>query len=151
MTRLISWALGLAILAAGSVIAQRAEADADLAQVLEQYQNAWNQGDAKALASLYTRNAIRVAGYAEPLAGREAIEKSFATNFARSWKGTRLRMQPARTEALGPDVRLQEGTYELQRPTGEPQRGRYLNTFVRESGQWLHAGVALIPYSGAAR
>jgi uncharacterized protein (TIGR02246 family) len=124
--------------------------DAGVAELLERYQSAWNKGDAKALAALYTEKAIRIAGYAEPLAGRASIEQSFAKNFAGPWKGTTLTIRPERTEALAPDARLQEGTYQLTGLGSEPQRGRYLNTLVREAGQWKHAGVALIPFTAPA-
>ncbi len=149
MTRLAAWMFSLVMLAGMGAAAQ--PADANLAELLEQYKSAWNKGDAKALAALYSEKAVRIAGYAEPLAGRAAIEQSFTKNFAGPWKGTTLMIRAERTETLAPDVRLQEGTYQLARPGGEPQRGRYLNTIVREDGQWKLAGVALIPFTAAAR
>lgn len=140
----IAWMLPLVMLAGMDAAPQRD--DAGVAELLEQYKSAWNAGDAKTLAALYSENAIRLAGYAEPLSGRAAIEQAFAKNFTGSWKGTTLAVRPERTETLAPDVRLQEGIYEIRRAAGEPQRGRYLNTLVREGGQWKHAGVALIPH-----
>lgn len=147
MTRLAGWIVAFAMLATVGGAAQRG--DAGVTELLEQYQSAWNREDATALAALYTDNAIRLAGYAEPVAGRAAIEQSFAKNFAGPWSGTRLTVKPERTETLASDVRLQEGIYQVSRPDGEPQRGRYLNTLVREGGQWKLAGVALIPHTGA--
>lgn len=149
MTRLAACMFAFVILAGMGAGAQ--QDDAGVTELLERYQSAWNKGDAKALAALYTEKAIRIAGYAEPLAGRTSMEQSFAKNFAGPWKGTTLTIRPERTERLSPDVRLQEGTYQLAGPAGEPQRGRYLNTLVREDGQWKHAGVALIPFTAAPK
>jgi uncharacterized protein (TIGR02246 family) len=144
MTRLVGWIFAFVLLA--GIGAGARQGDAGVTELLERYEAAWNKGDAQALAALYTENAIRLAGFAEPLAGRASIEESFAKNFARAWKGTRLTIRAERTEALGPDVRMQQGKYELVGPSGESQRGRYLNTLVREGGQWKHAGVALMPH-----
>jgi uncharacterized protein (TIGR02246 family) len=136
--------VAVVMLAPAGGAAQRDEAA--VTEMLQQYEAAWNNGDAKALAALYTEAAVRLAGYAEPLAGRAAIEQSFAKNFAGPWKGTTLTIRAERTETLAPDVRVQQGRYQVSRPGGEPQRGRYLNTLVREGGQWKHAAVALIPH-----
>lgn len=138
------------VMLAGAGVGAR-QTDPDLAKLLEQYQLAWNKGDATALAALYTQNALRMQTTGAPLAGRAAIEKFFAQSFAGAWKGTKLVLKAGRTERITADVRIQEGTFEVTGGTGARQRGRYLNTVVREGTEWKLASVAPVPETPPAK
>lgn len=139
MKRVIAASLGIVLLAAVTGLAQKK--DPGLDQLIADYQRAWAKGDAKGLSALYTANAIRVADGQQAI-GRPAIQQMFETNFGSIWKGTKVTITTGRTEALGTDVRLQEGTFEVTGASGPPLRGRFLNTVVREGGQWRIAGLA---------
>ena len=130
---------------------KRPASDPDLAKLLDQYQSAWNKGDAKALAALYTQNALRMQTTGAALAGRAAIEQFFVQSFAGPWKGTKLVLKAGRTERVNADVRVQEGTFEVTGGTGAPQRGRYMNTVVREGTEWKLASVAPVPETPPAK
>lgn len=125
--------------------------DADMQKVMQQYETAWNKGDAKALAALYSRDSLRIGSDGQPLAGRAAIEQSFMKNFAADWKGTKLTTKLTRTATVTPDVRLMLGTYELTGPNDMKLRGHFLNTAVREGGQWKIASVAATPITTPGR
>lgn len=149
MRKLFIWVLAAVIMTGVSAVAQKRDADVD--QLMAQYQAAWNKGDAKGLAALYSQNSLRIGSDGEPLSGKAAIEQSFVKNFGGPWKGTKLTLKPGRTENVTADVRLQEGTYELTGGAAGPQRGRYLNTLVRQDGQWRIAAVAAIPQTAPSK
>jgi uncharacterized protein (TIGR02246 family) len=118
-------------------------ADPDLAALPEQYQSAWNKGDAQGVAALYAERAIRI-GEGGPLHGRQAIQGSIEKMFAGRYKGAKTSIKPGRTESVSTDVRVQEGTYEITGGQAGSQRGYYLNTYVREGGQWKIAAFTTI-------
>jgi len=119
-------------------------ADPEIAKLITQYQAGYNKNDGKALAAMYTADALRVSPTGQVITGRAAIEKDYLANFAGPFKGTKLTLRPGRTQVLKPDVALIEGTYEV---TGgaAPVKGRYVNTLVRDGGQWRLASVVTIP------
>ena len=122
-------------------------ADPAIAKLVDQYQAAYNKNDGKALAAMYTADALRVGPTGQIITGRAAIEQDYVSNFGGPFKGTKLTLRPGRTQVVKPDVAVIEGTYEV---TGgaAPVRGRYVNTIVRDGGQWRLASVVTVPELG---
>src|SRR5688500_1881120 len=85
--------------------------DADIQKLADQYQTAFNKGDAKAVTALYTADALRVTPSGKLVSGKPAIEKDYAENFAGPFKGAKLTLHPGRTQNLKADVALIEGTF----------------------------------------
>jgi len=123
------------------------QTDPEIQKIVEQYQAAWSKGDAKGIAALHTADAIRIGADGQPTTGRDAIEKAFAKNFAGPWKDTKLSIHTERTQNVMSDVRVIQGTYEVTGTSSGPLKGRFLNTVVRQQGQWRLASVASIPQS----
>jgi uncharacterized protein (TIGR02246 family) len=121
--------------------------DADIQKLADQYQAAFNKGDAKAVTALYTADALRVTPSGKLVSGKPAIEKDYAENFAGPFKGAKLTLHPGRTQNLKADVALIEGTFEVAGAAA--LKGRYLNTIVREGGQWKLASVVTVPSTAA--
>lgn len=142
MRNFVGGMLAIMVLACATTLGQ--QPDPALDQLLTQYQASWAKGDAKGLASLYTTNAVRM-GPDGPVFGRQAIQTLFEQNFAGPWKGTKVTLTAGRLESLSADVRLHEGTFEVSGGTGAPQKGRFLNTLVRQGKEWKIAGLAPIP------
>ena len=149
MRTLVAGIIGLVVIASVTTMGQQ-KADAGIEQLLTEYQASWAKGDAKGLASLYAQNAIRM-GPDGPVVGRQAIQAMFEANFAGAWKGTKVTITAGKIESVSADVRVQEGTFLVSGPTGPPQKGRYLNTLVRQAGQWKIAGLAPIPETPQTR
>ncbi len=111
---------------------------------------AFRKGDAKTLASFYTENAVRMTSDSGTVVGRAAIEKEFAANVAGRWKGANIAIKVGSTQAVGPDIAVNEGTWEVSGatgPDGKPmtQKGNYLNTIVKKGGAWMIASNAAAP------
>ena len=142
MKKVIGMVAVLCLVALASALGQ--QADAEMQRVTDQYVAAFNSGDVKALGALHTTDAIRVTQTAQLLVGRAAIEQDFTTGLAGPLKGAKLAVTPGRVQSLNPDARVTEGTYEVT-GSGTSLKGRYLNTVVRQGGQWRLASVATIP------
>lgn len=123
------------------------KADADTEAFTRQYEQAFNKGDAKALAALHTTETVRLGADGELLHGRAAVEKHMGQTFGGPAKGARLSLRPGRVQNVTPDVRVIEGTFEVSGGSMGPLRGRYVNTLVRQEGQWRLASVTAVPES----
>lgn len=141
MKRVIGMVAVLCLVGLTSALGQ--QSDAEMQKLTDQYVAAFNKGDVKALGALHAADAIRVTQTGELIVGRAAIEQDFTTGLAGPLKGGKLAVTPGKVQALNPDVRLTEGTYELT-GSGTSLKGRYLNTVVRQDGQWRLASMATI-------
>lgn len=137
-------------LAAGLGSASAQTTDPMLDKLAADWAAAFAKGDAKALAALYTENAVRVTPEGVAV-GRDAILKEFAASVAGPWKGATIKITPGQTRTVAPDIAAGEGTYEvtgLRGPDGKPApplKGHYLNTMVKKGGAWLLASNAAVP------
>lgn len=147
MKNLIACAVAITVLAGLSSAAQQRDPELDM--LFDQYQTAFNKGNAKALASLYADDAIRLAADNPPVTGQAAILQMFEKQFAGEWKGTKLSITRGRAQSVAANVRLEEGTFEVTGGKEGPQRGRYLITLVRRGVPWNIAGLAAIPATPA--
>ena len=138
-----TWIAALALMAmSGIVTAQKPDPDAQ--KLADQYTAAFNKGDAKGIASLYTQDATRVGPDGQMLKGRAAVEKSYADGFAGALKGAKLTITADGSQVVTPDVKIMDGTFSSTGGTN-PVKGRYVNTIVRQGGTWLLATVITIP------
>jgi uncharacterized protein (TIGR02246 family) len=140
----------LAALALGPASASAQTKDPAVVKLAADWAAAFSKADAKALANLYTENAIRITPEAGKIVGRDAIGKEFATNFAGPWKGATIKIEIGAVSTVGPDVAVGEGTYEVsgvKGPDGKvvpPIKGSYVNTMVKQNGAWVLASNAAV-------
>lgn len=137
----------MAFLGLGLTIASAQTKDPAMDKLAADWTAAFAKGDAKALAALYTENAIRVTQGGKVI-GRSAIEKEFTAMLAAPLKGAKINIQVGSSQHVSPDVAVNEGTYEVTgvlAPDGKPApplRGSYLNTVVKKGGAWVIASDA---------
>ncbi len=135
--------LTAALLAWGFASATAADTDrqtsdeAAIRQAVESYVAAFNQGDAKALAAMWSPEAV----YTNPLSGeqvvgREAIEQQFASIFTEA-TGAKLEAQTEAIQFVSPNVAVEQGTAKVIRPDEEPESSEYTAVYVKRDGQWL--------------
>jgi uncharacterized protein (TIGR02246 family) len=116
----------------------------DIQKLGDQYQAAFNKGDAKALSQLFAENGMMINAAGQLLKGRAAIEKDGSTAFDGILKGAKLTIHPGSSQSVAGDVALAEGTFEIVGGKA-PLKGRYMNTLVRQGGQWRLASVVVVP------
>ena len=126
---------------------QTPAAETGVMQLARSYEQAFNKGDVKTIALLYTADALRITPAGQFLTGRAAIENSYVEAFGGPFKGARLSLQPGVTRPLTSDVALIEGTFEVT-GAGAPVRGRYVNTAVRQGDAWKLASVVTVMEAG---
>jgi uncharacterized protein (TIGR02246 family) len=117
--------------------ADQAEDEAAIRKSDEAYVEAYNKRDAKALAALWSPEAV----YIDPetgneFVGREEIEKEFADTFA-GLKDAKLEVNVESIRFLSPNVAVENGTARVIYPEGEPDESSYAALFVKREGKWL--------------
>jgi uncharacterized protein (TIGR02246 family) len=118
-------------------VADQAEDEAAIRKSDEAYSEAYNKRDAKALAALWSPDAV----YVDPetgdeAVGREAIEKEFSDTFANVTDG-KLEIQATSIKFLSPNVAVENGAARIIRPNEEPDESQYSALFVKQDGKWL--------------
>jgi uncharacterized protein (TIGR02246 family) len=102
---------------------------------------AFNRGDAKALAALWTQDGEYIDETGHKYEGREEIEKGYAEFFAAHPKAT-LRLVEDSVRLLSPDAAIEDGEAVLEPPDGsDPTASKYSVVHVKQDGRWLMASV----------
>ena len=109
-------------------------------QIVAALETAYNSGDAKAYASLFTEDADFLNRFGMHFEGRQAIENIHVDLFGRLAKGNygELKLMKART--LTDDVIYAKADGEWHVPPGSPMSGttlsRYSIIIVRSGNEW---------------
>lgn len=146
----IRWVLGLVITVASGMAAQMCEPGPTLStsqvetiakNFESKYADAFDQGDAKSLASLYTEDATVMAEYGAVQQGRARIEKALASLFASSKQN--LEDTPAFSRAVTNDVIVVQGTMLRHHGLGRQaaETGLYTHILVQQDSEWRLAAV----------
>jgi uncharacterized protein (TIGR02246 family) len=108
---------------------------------IQQFQDAYNAGDAAALAALFTPTGQIITIDGETLEGREAIEETFRNVFTESPQ-VQMEIFVDSIRFLGDDLALETGsTREVAAPGEAPEYGRYTVLHVKRDGKWLMAAA----------
>lgn len=108
------------------------------------YKEAFNRGDAKALADLYSEHAELVDDTGRTLQGREAIRKEFAGIFEQN-PGAQLNIAVDWVRWLSNDSVIHHGAARVTRKDGTVVFSTYSAVYVKRDGKWLIGMVREIP------
>ncbi len=118
---------------AAEILAIRAESEAFVA--------AFNKGDAKAIAALWTAEGEYVDDTGRTIAGREAIEQDYAAFFAEN-PNNKIQIKIDSLRLLSDDVAIEDGRALVDPPpAGAPGVSKYTVVHVKVDGKWLMASV----------
>lgn len=148
---------GLSIVFCGACIAQEdkqapadqpsepaANRDEELAAIRAEAQafvDAFNQGDAQAVAALWTTDGEYVDEAGQRFAGRDAIEKCYAEFFSNN-AGSKIRIMIDSLRLLGDGAAIEDGRAALEpAPPGAPGITKYTVVHVKADGKWRMASV----------
>jgi uncharacterized protein (TIGR02246 family) len=116
-------------------------AEAGVKQVAAAFRKAFDAGDAKAVAALWTADAEYTGPDGETVRGRDAIEKMYAEVFKAHPKAT-AEAKSGSVRALGRRLAAAEGTLTVRAPNSpEPGETRYSALLVREDDGWKLASI----------
>jgi uncharacterized protein (TIGR02246 family) len=107
----------------------------------EAFIKAYNAGDAKAIAELYTDDAELIDEDGGIIEGRPAIQEVYASLFKEN-PGDKIEVQAQSLKFFGGDAAKEEG---IARTTsadgGEIETGRYTVLYIKKDGRWRQASV----------
>jgi uncharacterized protein (TIGR02246 family) len=134
----------------GNLPVRAAESDPQevvITKLAEAFVEAFQKGDAKAVAASWTENGDYVDLTGRHLQGRPAIENAFRDFFTEN-KGLKLRIEVNSVRFVTPDVAIEDGMTSVIPPDGTPpSQARYTNVHVKKDGQWLLQSVREAPYT----
>jgi uncharacterized protein (TIGR02246 family) len=117
--------------------ADQAEDEAAIRKNAEDYVAAYNNQDAKAVAAMWSPDAVYMdASTGEAAIGREEIENVFSQTLA-EFKDAKLQVDVKTVEFVSPNVAIENGTVRVIRPDAEPEETDYMAVNVRQDGKWL--------------
>src|SRR6516162_2630335 len=133
------------VLAEESQAGQTTQGGAQQASALiknaQAFVEAFEKGDAKAVAAFWTEDGDYVDLSGRRLQGRPAIEDAFKDFFAEN-KGLKLRIDVNSVRFVTPDIAIEDGITSLISPDGtSPSHARYTNVHVKKDGQWVLESV----------
>jgi uncharacterized protein (TIGR02246 family) len=118
-------------------LADQADDEAAIRKTDEAYVEAYNKHDAKAVAALWSPEAVYVdPDTGDEAVGRDEIEKEFSDTFA-DLKDAKLEMNVDSIKFFSPNVAIETGTARIIRPTAEPDESTYSALFVKRDGMWM--------------
>jgi uncharacterized protein (TIGR02246 family) len=123
--------------AIGAEADRQAADEATIRKAVAEYVAAFNKGDAKALAAMWSPEAVYtnpVSG--EQVVGRAEIEKQFAGIFAEA-KNIKLEAKTDSVRFVSPNVAVEQGTAKVIRPDQSPEESEYTAVYLKRDGQWL--------------
>ena len=110
-------------------------------QTAVEFTEAFNRGDAKAIAELWTADGEYVDESGRNYTGREAIETGYAEFFAAN-PDAKLRLTVDALRLLSENSALEDGQAILEPPSGGvPTGSKYSVVHVKVDGRWLMASV----------
>jgi uncharacterized protein (TIGR02246 family) len=117
--------------------ADQAEDEAAIRKNAETYVAAYNKHDAKAVAAMWSPDAV----YMDPstgdaAVGQEEIEKVFTDILAALGDG-KIEVTVDSVEFVSPNVAIENGTVRVIRPNEEPEETLYSAVNVKRDGKWL--------------
>jgi uncharacterized protein (TIGR02246 family) len=113
--------------------------DAAIRATVEAFTRAYNAGDAKAIAALFTPEGAIIDKEGNETEGRDAIEQVFKEILAETPK-KQMEITIESIRFVGPDMAVEVGTTKEIHGTGEPPTyDRYTALHVKRDGKWLMA------------
>src|SRR5262245_42924964 len=109
-------------------------------QTAEAFMKAFNAGDARAVAALWTADGDYVDEHGEVFRGRDAIEKMYATLFAHA-RGVKIEITIDSIRFLGKETALEKGMASARPAGGKATATRFTAVQVKREGKWLMESV----------
>jgi uncharacterized protein (TIGR02246 family) len=118
---------------------------------LDRFRTAWDAGDARAYAALFTEDATYVIFLGEAMVGRDEIERNHVDVFERWQKGAKMRVKAIGVKSLGADVCsvLTVGGIGQEAPIAYDKIQTF--TLVRRADRWLCAAFQNTAMSDRAK
>jgi uncharacterized protein (TIGR02246 family) len=129
----------------GTALAKNpAKEEEEIRAAVKSYVEAFNKGDAKAVAAHYIEEGTTVNVFGMEMAGRATIEQELTTAFAGPLKGATIDITPTKVQMVK-DVGIGDADINIsgmKGPDGKPAppiKARGIGVFVKQKGKWMFA------------
>jgi uncharacterized protein (TIGR02246 family) len=123
----------------------RSEDERGIGTTIAAFAQAFEHGDARAIASLFTEDGEAVDAEGGTIRGRPALAQHYAARLADA-PGERLETTVESLNIVAPGVARASGrTIVTPSAGGTPLSGRYTGIFVKRDGRWMLASVRELP------
>lgn len=122
-------------LALGAEKGETAEAEQAIRAAMESYVQAFNGGDAAAVAAFWGDTGQYVGPSGERLRGLKAIQEALSGFFQEN-PGVRLEVSATSVRLISRDVAIEEGTARVLRPGAVPEELSYIAIHKKQKGGW---------------
>ena len=139
----IIWAGLIPAILVGALSFARAQPASDEAAIIKLWKDiadAYNSGDAPALAQFWDKDGDLFSLSGGIFTGREEIRAFFSEALSKSYKGSRFQLTIDKIRMLGDSTAVVDGTWNITGetlPQGYPSSGMYTQVLVRTKGDWL--------------
>lgn len=114
----------------------KADEDAIVAET-EAFSTAWSKGDAKAAASFFAEDGVRVGAMGDRQQGRAELEAAYDKLFRGPFAGASVHQDRGTVRMLTPDLAVWQGHIEISPPGGAPMKGHVVQVMKKVGGRWL--------------
>ncbi len=112
--------------------------------ITQQYGNAFNQGDAEALAALWAPDGEYIDQTATLINGRDEIQHAFTTFFKNN-KGLKLTIKTDKIGMVNNELAFEMGSTNVTGPEGKSRTTQFSANFVKRNDKWMLLSVHELP------
>lgn len=125
------------------------QVEAAIKKTIQSYVEAFNKGDAEALANHWTKDGDYITATGEVFTGRGKLKSAFEA-FLKDNKGIKIQIEPLAIYPEGSDKAIEEGVATTTSSAGQSEKTRYVTAYARENGNWKITRVKEIGTMGSA-
>jgi len=105
---------------------------------VDAFSTAWSRGDAKAAASFFTEDGVRVGAAGDVQRGRAELEAGYERLLHGSFSGATVSQERGTIRMLTADLAVWQGGITIQPPAGGPSlKGYVVQLMKKVRGRWL--------------
>ncbi len=103
----------------------------------EAFAIAWNKGDAKAAASFFTDDGVRVGAFGDMQHGRAEIEAAYDKLLHQTMADATVKQERGNVRIISPELAVWQAGIEIIPPGGSPLKGHVVQVMKKVKGRWL--------------
>ena len=104
---------------------------------IEGFTKAWNDGDAKAAASFFSEDAVRVGAFGDIQHGRAELEAAYERLLRQVMSGATVTQERGTVRTLTADFAVWQGGMVINLPDGTSRKGHVVQVMKNVDGRWL--------------
>ena len=101
------------------------------------FAEAWRKGDAKAVASFFTEDAVRVGAFGDIQNGRAEIEAAYDKLLHQTMPGAELKQERGSVRMISAELAVWQAGIEIASPTVPSLKGHVVQVMKKVGGRWL--------------